>query len=145
MDDPVPGAGGAAGASGLPAIDRVECSFYAEVFDLVANEDGGWSGIAVGEVFRNLYSGDQRFEFSAFVAGPATLTSRAGDGVELRAVGDQTGAKAFWRALEVLEGRATEDYAYEGSWTCASLELNDPGFPDMGPSAEGSWQLDAER
>lgn len=136
------GEGGAAGAAALPTIDRVECHFYAEVFDLVEDAAGGWSAIAAGEVFRAVYSGERKFEFAAVFGGPATLTVTAGDRVELRAVGDQTGAKPFWRELEVLEGETTAEHTYGGSWTCASLELDDPGFPDHGGVATGSWELE---
>lgn len=142
VDVTIPGEGGAAGASALPSIDRVECHFYADVLDLVEDDAGGWSGVAIGEVFRSVYVGEHRFEFSAFIGGPATLTAGAGDRVELRAVGDQTGAKPFWRALEVLDGETTAEYSYGGAWTCASLELNDPGFPDVGGVATGTWQLE---
>lgn len=136
------GEGGAGGAPALPPIDSVECHFYADVFDLVDDEAGGWSGIAAGEVFRVVYSGENRFEFSAIFGGPATLRAASADRVELRAVGDQTGAKPFWRALEVLEGDASGEYTYDGAWTCASLELNEPGFPDVGGEATGTWQLE---
>jgi hypothetical protein len=145
------GAGGAGGtsdggASGsgteLPAIDRVECSFSGEMLDLAETEPGVFSGVVIGEVFRNLYSGAQRYEFSALIGGPATLTLVANDRVELRAVGDQTGAKPFWRALEVLEGNRVAEDTYEGAWTCASLELPEPGFPDVGHSAPGTWRLE---
>src|SRR5688500_17718782 len=86
------GEGGGGGAPSLPVVDRVECSFYADVLDIVEDGDGGFSAIAVGEVFRNIYSGDLRWEFAAFIAGPTTLTALPGGRVELRAVGDQTGA-----------------------------------------------------
>jgi len=130
-----------AGAGELPAIDRVECNFYGEILDRVDDDAGGFSGVAIGEVFRNLYAGDQRFEFSALIGGPATLTALPDDRVELRAFGDQTGAKPFWRALEVLEARETEPDRFEGTWTCASLDLAEPGFPDIGHEAEGAWEL----
>jgi hypothetical protein len=133
--------GGAGGEPPLPEIDRVECSFSGDIVDVVSGDSGGWSGIAVGEVFRNIYSGDRRWEFSAFIAGPATLTSLGDGRVELRAVGDQTGAKPFWRELEVLEGRETGLNTVEGTWTCASLDLPDPGFPDVSGTAAGTWEL----
>jgi hypothetical protein len=133
--------GGAGGEPPFPEIDRVECRFSGDIVDQVSDDAGGWSGIAVGEVFRNIYSGDRRWEFSAFIAGPATLTSLGDGRVELRAVGDQTGAKPFWRELEVLEGRETGPNTVEGSWTCASLDLPDPGFPDVGGTATGTWEL----
>jgi hypothetical protein len=56
-------------------------------------------------------------------------------------MGDQTGAKPFWLELEVLEGTETGELTYEGDWTCASLELDEPGFPDTGYLARGTWQL----
>jgi hypothetical protein len=142
------GAGGASdgGASGsgpeLPVIDRVECSFSGEMLDLIETGPGVRSGVVIGEVFRNLYSGSQRYEFSALIGGPATLTLLADDRVELRAVGDQTGAKPFWRALEVLEGTAVAADTYAGTWTCATLDLPEPGFPDVGHSAPGTWRLE---
>jgi hypothetical protein len=126
-------------------IDRIECNFYGEVLDLVDDEAGGFSGVAIGEVFRNLYSGEQRFEFSALIGGPAMLRSLGEDRVELRAFGDQTGAKPFWLELEVLDARATNENAYEGSWTCASLDLAEPGFPDVGYEAPGTWDLELVR
>ena len=135
-----PGEGGAAGAPALPAIERVECSFYADLLELEPDAAGGWSGLVAGEVFRVVYAGGRRFEFSAFVGGPATLTVED-ERVELRAVGDQTGAKPFWRELEVLEGEQTGEYRYAGGWACASLELNEPGFPDVGGVVTGSWEL----
>ena len=140
------GAGGAneggAGGEPLPEIDRVECSFSGDVVDPAADDSGGWSGFAVGEVFRNIYSGDRRWEFSAFIAGDATLTSLGEGRVELRVVGDQPDdAKPFWRELEVLQGRETGPNTAEGSWTCASLDLPDPGFPDAGGIAAGTWEI----
>jgi hypothetical protein len=119
----------------------VECSFGVDLIEVVADDSGGWSGTATGEVFRNLYSGEQRFEFSALIGGPATFTATGSDAVELRAVGDQTGAKPFWRELEVLQGTRTAELSYAGSWICGSLELAEPGFPDVGHSAPGSWTL----
>ncbi|HEY3497494.1 MAG TPA: hypothetical protein VGK73_22510 [Polyangiaceae bacterium] len=124
------GDAGAAGSSELPIIDRVECSIAADVLDVVEDESGGFSAVAVGEVFRNVYSGGRRWEFSAFIAGPATLRAGPGSSVELRAVGDQTGAKPFWRELEVLEGERNGPGAYSGVWTCSTLALADPGFPE---------------
>jgi hypothetical protein len=133
--------GGAGGEPSFPEIDRVECSFSGEILDPIADDSGGWSGIAVGEVFRNIYSGDQRWEFSALIGGPATLTSLGDGRVELRAFGDQTGAKPFWTEIEVLEARATGADTYEGSWTCATLDIRDPGFPDVSGTAPGAWEL----
>lgn len=136
------GEGGAGGESAFPPIDHVECSFYGELLDVMENDAGGLSGVAIGEVFRNIYSGDQRWEFSAFIAGPATLTLLADDRVEFRAVGEQpAGAKPFWRELEVLSGTAVGPSSYEGAWTCASLDQNEPGFPDVGHEAQGTWEL----
>lgn len=137
-----PGEGGAAGAPALPTIDRVECHFYAEVFDWVEESPGAWSALAAGEVFRAVYSGERKFEFAAIFGGPTTFSVGSDGSVELRAVGDQTGAKPFWRELEVLEGETTAEHTYAGAWTCASLELDDPGFPDHGGVATGSWELE---
>jgi hypothetical protein len=135
--------GGAGGEPELPEIDRVECSFYGDVVDVVPDAEGGFSGVAIGEVFRNVYSGDGRWEFSAFIAGPATLTVNGDGSVEFRAVGEQPAdAKPFWQELEVLLGRSTGTDTHEGSWTCASLDLREPGFPDVaGYDADGTWEL----
>jgi hypothetical protein len=124
----------------LPTIDRVECSFAADFIDVV-ELPGGLSGVAIGEVFRNIYAGDRRWEFSAFIGGPATMSTGDGTTVELRAVGDQTGAAPFWRELEVLTGERTQSGSYSGAWTCTTLALADPGFPDVSGDAPGTWEL----
>jgi hypothetical protein len=139
------GAGAGGAGSELPEIDRIECSFYGDFFDIVDEGGGVFSGVVIGEVFRNLYAGTRRYEFAALIGGPATLTLVSNDRVELRAVGDQIGAKPFWRELEVLAGEVTGPDTYEGAWTCASLELDEPGFPDVGYTAPGTWRLEPER
>lgn len=136
------GAGGAAGAPvELPTIDRAECNFYLDFVDVVDDETGGFEAFAYGEVFRNVYSGEQRWEFSAFVAGLASFTVDDDGSAELRAFGDQTGAKPFWREIEVLHGTRNANGTSGGFWSCASLELFEPGFPDTSGTATGTWLL----
>jgi hypothetical protein len=136
------GAGGMAGAPlELPTIDRAECNFYLDFVDVVDDETGGFEAFAYGEVFRNVYSGEQRWEFSAFVAGLASFTVNDDGSAELRAFGDQTGAKPFWREIEVLHGTRNANGTSGGFWACASLELFEPGFPDTSGTATGAWLL----
>jgi hypothetical protein len=118
--------------------DRVECTFGLDFVDLAGDGAGGFTGVAVGEVFRRTFDGDAlRFEFSAFVGGPATLTAGRG-GVELRLVGEQPPEAApFWLALEVMGGVETAPLAYAGDWTCAPILAGDP--MDSPIEAGGTW------
>jgi hypothetical protein len=63
---------GTASGEDPPNDLRVECTFDGVIDDIVETPTG-WSGFAVGEVFRTLFPGEQVQEFSAFVAGEATL------------------------------------------------------------------------
>ena len=119
------------------------CSFWADVGALTFAADGRWSGtVLAGEVFRTITTStaQNRFEFSAIIAGPAT-SSRTGDDVAVRVVGDQPlDAKPFWLELEVLTGTTSDDYRASGAWTCAPLDLNEPGFRDVNVEAPGRWR-----
>jgi len=118
--------------------DRVECTIGLDFIDLAGDGAGGFSGVAVGEVFRRTFDGDApRFEFSAFVGGPATLTA-GGGGVELRLVGEQPPEAApFWLAIEVMAGVETAPFAYAGDWSCAPILPGDP--MDSPIEADGTW------
>jgi hypothetical protein len=132
--------GSDAGADG--GSDRVECHFFAEIDQLVVSPDGSFTGFGVGEVFRTAYPGDQRFEFSAFVAGEVSVTHTSESDVEARLVGDQPeDAKAFWLELEVIGGRKVGAFSYDGTWTCAPILLDDPGFIDIDLDVPGTWQI----
>jgi len=132
---PLAFAGEAAG--GDDAGQRAECRFFGDLVDVVAVE-GGVSGTAIGEVFRTVHAGDARYEFQALIAGPATILGVT-DGVEARLTGDQPDdAKPFWLALEALPGART-DGGYAGTWDCAPLDLNEPGFVDETLTIEGTW------
>lgn len=132
---------GGAGSAALPHIDRAECNFYLDFVDVVEDQNGSFEAFAVGEVFRNVYSGDRRWEFSAFIGGPATFDVAEDGSTELRAFGDQTGSKPFWTELEVLSGVRNGNGTSGGAWSCASLELFEPGFPDTEGVATGTWLL----
>jgi hypothetical protein len=58
-----------------------------------------------------------------------------------QAFGDQTGSKPFWTELEVLSGVRNGNGTSGGAWSCASLELFEPGFPDTEGVATGTWLL----
>lgn len=121
---------------------EVECSIEGLVTSL-RPEGEGWAGEGTGEVERLVDPGGaRRYEFAATIGGPVSL-DRGEDGrVELRFVGNQpAGAKAFWRALEVLDGEERESYRYEGAWSCAPLEVDEEGFTDTRGTAAGRWEL----
>jgi hypothetical protein len=128
-------------AEGEAGADRVECWLAIDLVDLVG-EGGDYGGVAVGEVFRRTYNGDDpRFEFQAVVGGPATL-SIAGGAVELRLVGDQPeDAAPFWLTIEVVAGAQTAPSAYQGEWTCAPILVDDP--MDSPIEAPGTWSAEA--
>ena len=50
-------------------------------------------------------------------------------------------APRFWLELEVIAGEHDGDYHYAGSWVCAPILLDDPGFQDLDIDAPGSWTL----
>jgi hypothetical protein len=128
-------------AAGEAGADRVECWLAIDLVNLVG-EAGDYSGVAVGEVFRRTYDGeDPRFEFQALVGGPASL-SIADGAVELRLVGDQPAdAVPFWLTLEVVAGAQTAPFTYQGEWTCAPVLVGDP--MDSPIEAAGTWTADA--
>lgn len=120
--------------------DRVDCSFYLDVFDITADGDT-WTVTTGGEVFRRPMPDGGVFEFSALVGGPGTLVFD-GATLEARLFGDALDEDpAFWRALEVLTASETGALAYDGTWTCAPILLGDPGFPDLDLEAPGTWTL----
>ena len=123
--------------------DRVECSWFIDVTNLVDDGAGGWTGTALGgEVFRRTFVGaDPAFEFQALIGGAVGLT-RSGDAVTVHAFGDQPDdAKPFWRELEVLTGTATGERAANGSWTCAPILPDDPETADNELEAQGTWTV----
>lgn len=138
------GEGGASGAADMP-VTRVECLFYGDLLEVVPNDEGGFSGLLAGEVFRRLWSGDSPlFEFQALIGGPGDFTTDAEGNIELHVAGDQPAdAKPFWLELENLSGTEEAPGSYSGAWTCASLMIDEPGFRDVGPDANGTWQLEA--
>jgi len=134
--------GGTPGDGGDGGRDRVECSFFADIDQLQVSANGSITGFVVGEVFRTAYPGDQRFEFSAFIAGEGSVTHQNATDVEARLVGVQPeDAKEFWLALEVIQGRKVGEFSYDGVWTCAPILLNDPGFVDLDLRVPGTWQI----
>lgn len=126
-------------AEGNSGDDRVQCIFTLDLVDIVADQAGGMSGLALGEVFRRTFDGDApRFEFQALVGGPGTLAPGDGVAVEARLVGDQpTDAAPFWLAMEVLAGSEIGPFQYAGRWVCAELLVGDP--MDSPIEADGTW------
>lgn len=123
--------------------DRVECSWWVDVTNLVDDGAGGWTGTAFGgEVYRRTFVGaDPAFEFQAIVGGPVGLT-RAGDMITVHAFGDQPDdAKPFWRELEVITGTATGARTGGGPWTCAPILPDDPETADNELEAQGTWTV----
>ncbi|HWM88436.1 MAG TPA: hypothetical protein VNO33_21420 [Kofleriaceae bacterium] len=118
--------------------DRVECTFALDFIDLVRDSASGFSGLALGEVFRRTFDDDApRFEFQALVGGPGTLSIDE-SGIELRLVGDQPPeAVPFWLSLEVMAGSETTPFEYEGEWTCSPVLVGDP--MDSPIEAAGTW------
>ena len=133
---------GTAEGEDTAADRRAECHFGALVDQLVPDGDGGFSAFASGEVFRNVFPDTRRFEFSALVAGPTTLTAIGADTFALRFVGDQPDdALRFWLALEVIEGSPDGEGGWAGTWSCAPIDIDFGGFFDDGPTVEGTWTL----
>jgi hypothetical protein len=121
-----------------------ECTFFADIEMITPTEDG-WSGMIVaGEVFRTVIDGDRRYEFSALIGGEAFLRIPQEGQVEWRFVGDQSApeVKPFWRYLETLMGDAVGPNMYRGTWECAHLDLDEPGFVDTFLIVPGTWALD---
>jgi hypothetical protein len=130
------------GDGGDGGADHVECSFFADIDQLQVSANGSITGFVVGEVFRTAFPGDQRFEFSAFIAGEGSVTQLSATDVEARLVGVQPeDAKEFWLALEVIQGQKVGEFSYDGVWTCAPILLNDPGFIDLDLRVPGTWQI----
>jgi hypothetical protein len=127
-----------------PDGERADCSFFADVGDLTFTADGGWTGtIFGGEVFRTITTSTagNLYELSALIGGPASA-EREGERLKVRIAGDQPAdANPFWLALEVLTGTITAAHEAEGSWVCAPLDLNEPGFVDRNVYAPGSWRV----
>jgi hypothetical protein len=133
---------GTASGADPEADRRAECSFGALIDQIVPDGDGGFSAFASGEVFRNIYPDTRRYEFSALIAGEATLARGAGDTFELRFVGDQPeDAIPFWLALEVLTATPEGTGGWQGSWRCAPMDIDFGGFFDDGPTVDGTWTL----
>jgi hypothetical protein len=132
--------GSASGASS-DGTETATCTLLLWYSNLVHDGSGGWTADQAGEVFRTIMAGAQKYEFSALVGFQATLKKTA-TGVEF-VLNDQPDpqAKPFWKELDVLEGTETSPGVYEGSWTCAPLLLDEPGFKDMKTHAPGTWKL----
>lgn len=131
---------GTAAADGT-GMERVECSLWLDIIDLVPAA-GGWTGTAGGEVIRRSFDGEELlFEFSALLGGEVSLTA-SGETVEARLVGDQPDdAAPFWLSLEVVTGDETGPYTYQGTWTCSPILPDDPGAGDLELDAPGTWTI----
>ncbi|MCC7539781.1 MAG: hypothetical protein IT379_26395 [Deltaproteobacteria bacterium] len=143
--DPLPRAfrvdGSALGASD---DDRVtaECTFYGEITTIVPREDG-FSGVIAGEVFRFVTVEGMRYEFQALIGGPVDVREVQPGEIVARLVGDQSGpeVKPFWRELEEISAGETEPHHWAGTWQCAPLALDMPGFVDTFLVVPGAWTL----
>jgi hypothetical protein len=93
-------------------------------------------------VFRRTFVDDElMFEFSAFIAGDATMAETA-EGVALRAVGEQPDdAMPFWLELEVVTGEGTGSFTYTGEWSCAPILPDDPEAADSDQVGTGTWTV----
>jgi hypothetical protein len=150
--------GGAAGSGGASSIDgytlqaeamgtstdgteTVTCTLTVYYTNLVPNASGGWTGDQAGEVFR-IIQGAQKYEFQALIGFTGTFNRKSTE-VEL-VMNDKpdANAKPFWKELDVLKGQETSPDHYAGTWTCAPLMLDEPGFKDMKTSAPGTWTLE---
>jgi hypothetical protein len=121
--------------------ERVECTLWLDITDVVSSADG-WAGTSAGEVIRRSLDGEELlFEFSALLAGPVTLTGTGG-AIEARLVGDQPeDAAPFWISLEAISGGETAAFTWEGTWTCSPILPDDPGAGDLDLDAPGTWTI----
>lgn len=152
------GTSGAGGSSGATAADgftlkaeasgistdgteTVTCTLTVYYTNLVPNASGGWTGDQSGEVFR-IIQGAQKYEFQALIGFTGTFNRNATE-VEL-VMNDKpdVNAKPFWKELDVLKGTESSPDHYAGTWTCAPLMLDEPGFKDMKTYAPGTWTLE---
>lgn len=150
------GSGGSSGASSSPdgftlkaeasgtstdGTETVTCTLTVYYTNLVPNSSGGWTGDQGGEVFR-IIQGAQKYEFQALIGFTGTF-NRGATEVEL-VMNDKPdpSAKPFWQELDVLNGTESSPDHYAGTWTCAPLMLDEPGFKDMKTYAPGTWTLE---
>jgi hypothetical protein len=127
-------------ASGTMGDDVVNCDLEGELTDITIEGDD-LSGTFVGEFLRRVEVGEMAFAFEPFLGGPATVGRVPGEAAQLRLVGDQPDdAKAYWLAIEVLEAEEVAPYTFEGSWSCAPLEI-DGNPPDFTTTVTGTFTL----
>jgi len=123
---------------------RVECTFDVTFMDFADDGAGGWTAFASGEVFRNVFPGSERYEFSAFVGGEATLELTAPDAGVLRFVGDQPDdAAPFWRAIEALPVTRSAS-GWQAGFSCAPIGVDFGGYTDDKVSVGGTLTLEPE-
>jgi hypothetical protein len=155
--DATGGAAGSGGSSGSAAAgftlkaeasgtstdgtETVTCTLTVFYTNLVPSASGGWTADQAGEVFR-IIQGAEKYEFQALIGFTGTFAPSA-TGVEL-VMNDKpdANAKPFWKELDVLKGTESSPDHYAGTWTCAPLLLNEPGFKDMQTYAPGTWTLE---
>jgi hypothetical protein len=151
------GAGGSGGAGGSMAApetlvltgnaegskgdETVICTLggvFADIVDDGTLIDGTFSG----EFLRRVELGKEAFAFEPFLGGPASITRGSGDSAELRLVGDQpTDASRYWLELETLEATEVMPYVFEGTFSCAPLDLDETVPPDLTTTVTGEFRL----
>jgi hypothetical protein len=127
-------------ANGTVESEVVTCTLGGELTQLM--ETGGdITGFFSGEFLRRVEVGQQAFQFEPLVGGRGSVDRLGGDTAELRLVGDQpTNAKPYWLALEVLQSVEVAPYEFEGSWSCAPLDI-DGMPPDFTATVMGTFRL----
>jgi hypothetical protein len=122
--------------------ESVDCTMTIFFIDVVHDDAGGFSANKGGEVFRIIDpAGDGKYEFQALVGFPGHLEPTAtGVDVVLNDTPDPE-APPFWEQIDVLHGEVVGERQYEGSWTCAPLMVDEPGFKDTTTTVTGTWTL----
>jgi hypothetical protein len=123
------------------ASETVDCTVTVFMQNVVYDDAGGFTAEGGGEVFRIVTAGAEKYEFQA-LTGSATELVVTADGVDviLNKMPDPS-APPFWLALDVLHGQPSSAYEWEGTWQCAPLMVDEPGFHDTKTTVEGTWTL----
>jgi hypothetical protein len=121
-------------------METVTCDLEGELLDLVLEGDD-IAGFFSGEFLRRVEVGRTAFQFEPLVAGPARVDRLGGNMAELSLVGDQPDtAKPYWLEIEVLSAEEVAPYRFEGTWSCAPLEI-DGMPPDFSTTVTGTFEL----
>jgi hypothetical protein len=83
------------------------------------------------------------FEFSAVVGGDVEFQLFRSIGVVHLDIPVNTTARGrFWQQLAHFEGIVDASGNGSGNWTCAPLDINQPGYKDISMVVQGTWRFE---